>query len=89
MGFDWPVFDHEPLAANRSWSATFDSFDQYHDDCYYVVELFEGAKQLATFTVQIGMEFAPDNHWEEPEFLPALRSRIADAAAAGKTNTTR
>ncbi len=84
----WPTFDHQPLDGDRSWSATFDSYDQHHDDCYYLVRLFEGDRAVAELTVKISMDFAPGDNWETPEFLTELRSRIAEVAATGKTNTT-
>lgn len=87
--FSWPVFEHEPLDGNRTWSATFDSYDQYRDDCYYAIQPFEGATDHAAFTVRVGMQFAPDiNDWTTPDFVPALRAMLATLAAAGVTNTT-
>ncbi len=88
MGFPWPAFDHESLPENRAWSATFDSYDQHHDDCYYLVQLSGSGGADAAFMVQIGMEFAPDDRWDTPEFLAELRARIARVAETGKTNTT-
>jgi hypothetical protein len=87
--FSWPAFACEPLDGHRTWSATFDSYDQHHDVCYYAIQLFDGPAALPAFTVEIGMEVAPDiDDWTTPGFLPALRARLAELAAMGATNTS-
>jgi hypothetical protein len=36
--FEWPRFDAPTvLGGGRTWTATFDSYDQRNDDAYYVV----------------------------------------------------
>jgi hypothetical protein len=35
--FQWPTFANEALGDGRTWSATFESYDQRNDDVYYVV----------------------------------------------------
>ena len=81
--FTWPVFEREPLDDNRAWSATFESYDQYHDDVYYALQLVEGATPSPAVTVKLGMAFAPDvNNWMTPDFVPALRAALAAQAAA-------
>jgi hypothetical protein len=86
--FTWPVFNREALDGIRAWAATFDSYDQYHEDVYYAVRLRDGERDIGEFMVQVGMEFAPGNDWDTPEFLTELRARIASVATTGKTNTT-
>lgn len=87
MSFEWPEFNEkQPLGGGRSWDARFDSYDQYRENCYYNVRLYEGEVWVADFMVEVGTEFAGDD-WSGPGFLNELRSRIARLAATGKTNT--
>jgi hypothetical protein len=80
----WPTFSHETLADRRTWSATFDSYDQYRDFVYYVVTL-----QGASFMVQIALDWAATiKDWDSAEFISGLRAAIAQVAATGKTNTS-
>jgi hypothetical protein len=88
MGCDWPAFHRESLPGYRAWSATFDSYDQYRDDCYYLVQLFQEERPVGEFMVKLSMEFAPANDWSTPEFVTELRARIAGVAATGETNTS-
>lgn len=83
--FTWPLFEREPLDGNRAWSATFESYDQYHDVVYYALELVEGEGVMPSpaVTVKLGMEFAPDvDNWMTPDFVPALRAALEKHAAA-------
>jgi hypothetical protein len=87
MSFVWPEFeDKQPLDGHRSWTATFDSYDQRNEQCYYRAAIYDGLRQVDEIMVQVGTEFAGDD-WSGPEFLNELRSRIARVAATGKTNT--
>ena len=87
MGFQWPQFDEQqPLDGQRSWNARFDSYDQYRENCYYYVRVYEGEVWVADFFVEIGTEFAGDD-WSGPGFVNELRARIASVAATGKANT--
>ena len=54
MDFVWPEFKDVALDGNRSWSATFDSFDQRTDDCYYVMTLQQSGRETARFMVRAG-----------------------------------
>lgn len=87
MSSEWPQFEKQPLGDGRSWDARFDSYDQYHDDCYYYVRLYEGEVWVADFMVKVGVEFCGDSHWSRPELYNELRKRLAEWAADGKTNT--
>ena len=80
MAFEWPVFTRELLGGGHSWSATFESYDQYRELFYFRVQTFRGDNPAEEFVAQIGSEFAGDD-WTSPEFHAALRSRLADAAA--------
>lgn len=85
--FTWPAFEVEqPLDGGRSWTAVFDSHDQYKDNVYYLVRLFQGEVRIDEFMVEIGTEWTGDD-WTVPTFLPELTRRIAEVAATGKTNT--
>jgi hypothetical protein len=74
------------LGGQRSWTATFDSYDQYREVCYYLATLFDGATASAPFMVKVGLDFAGDD-WTTPKFVDELRVRLAAVAATGQTNT--
>jgi len=76
----WPTFQGEPLDGDRTWSATFDSYDQYHDVCYYAIRIHRAGAEVASFTVKMAMDV-------EPTDVPAFRAKLAALAACGKTNT--
>ncbi|ONH30460.1 hypothetical protein [Pseudofrankia asymbiotica] len=82
MVFSWPEFAaNETADGERSWTAVFDSYDQYRELCYYVVRVFDGARQVGEVTAEVGTEFAGDD-WTTPAFESELRARIAQVAAA-------
>ncbi|MBL7500402.1 hypothetical protein I6A84_21905 [Frankia sp. CNm7] len=82
MEFSWPEFaTNETVDGERSWTAVFDSYDQYREFCYYLVKIFDGDRQVGEFTAKVGTEFAGDD-WTTPAFESELRERIARAAAA-------
>jgi len=78
----WPEFNNEPLVDGRTWSATFESYDERHDDVYYVVTLSDGTDLMA----QCSATFSSDA-WIETEVRDTLRERIGRVAATGKSNT--
>ncbi|MBL9016078.1 MAG: hypothetical protein JNL83_17965 [Myxococcales bacterium] len=87
MAFTWPEFTvNQPLDGGRSWTAMFDSYDQYRENVYYLVRLFQGEVWIDEFMVEIGTEWTGDD-WTVPTFLPELTRRISEVAATGKTNT--
>ncbi len=87
MSFTWPEFaTNQPLGGGRSWTAAFDSYDQYRENVYYLVRIFEGEAWVSEFMVEIDTSWCGDD-WTVPTFLPELTSRIAAVAATGKTNT--
>ena len=87
MAFEFPQF-HEPtpIDTQRSWVATFKSYDQRNDDVYYVVTLQEAGRDVASFMVQVGLYWA-GNDWTGPDFIGRLREELHKVAATGKTNT--
>jgi hypothetical protein len=86
--FTWPELDANiPLDATRSWTARFDSYDQHHERCFYLVRIFDRHKWIAELMAEIPMDWAGDN-WTVPEFAIELQRRIAEVAATGKTNTS-
>ena len=78
----WPQFHGEALPDGRTWSATFDSYDERHDDVYYVVTLSDGTELMA----QVSATFSSDA-WIDAEVRDTLRARIGQVAATGKSNT--
>jgi len=82
----WPTFTNEALADDRTWSATYDSYDQYRDVAYFLVRL---QSSNAPFMVQIALDWAATiKDWDSPEFIAGVRAQIARVAATGKTNTS-
>lgn len=87
MAFEWPQYPTpQRLDDLRSWTATFDSYDQYHDDAYYRVRLARGDEVLSEFMIQVDLSWAGDD-WTVPTFEPRLKKLLAEWAADGKTNT--
>jgi hypothetical protein len=78
----WPQFDSEQLDGGRTWSATFDSYDERHDVVYYVVTLSDGTE----FMVEVSAVFSSDK-WDDEVARTTLRARISRVAATGRTNT--
>lgn len=97
MSFEWPQFETKQaldgsapvpdVVPLRGWTATFDSYDEYREYCYYRVTLLEGDRQVGDLMAKIGTELAPGGDWTSPSFEEELRRRIADIAATGETNT--
>ncbi|MCK9922497.1 hypothetical protein MXD61_11505 [Frankia sp. AgPm24] len=82
MAFSWPEFAANiVIDEKRSWTAVFDSYDQYRELCYYVVRIFYGGQQVDEVTAVVGTEFAGDD-WTTPAFDREVRERIAQALTA-------
>jgi hypothetical protein len=88
MTFSFPQFP-EPAAidARRSWTATFDSYDQRNDDAYYIVAAHLDAREVARFVVRVSLHWAGDD-WTGPAFAERLRQETHPVAVTGATNTT-
>jgi hypothetical protein len=88
MSFTMPEFQ-QPITidAQRSWTASFVSYDQRNEDVYYWVTITEDGREVARFMVQVGLHWAGDD-WTGPEFLARLQGRIHDVAVTGKANTS-
>jgi hypothetical protein len=87
MAFTFPEYTQPtPLDAQRSWTATFESYDQRNDDVYYVVTLHEAGCEDVRFIVQVFPYWAGDD-WSGPEFAERMRQELHKLAAAGQTNT--
>jgi len=71
------------LGDGRSFRALFDSYDQYHEDLYYVVTIFTRGVESCRFMVQLA---APVDLQSE-EFKLNLFSQLEDQARIGKPNT--
>ncbi|CAN1208974.1 hypothetical protein TUMEXPCC7403_02040 [Tumidithrix helvetica PCC 7403] len=87
MAFEFPQF-HEPIPINSSssWTATFDSYDQRNDDCYYLITVREGEHQVSQFMTAVGLWWADDD-WSDLKFTDRLREALAIVAATGQSNT--
>jgi hypothetical protein len=82
MSAPWPEFQtRQQLDEELSWTAAFDSWDQYHDDVYYVVEIYRRGARIDTFMVKVGILV------ETPDLEREVREQIAHVAATGRTNT--
>lgn len=88
MVFHWPSYA-EPavIDPSRSWTASFDSYDQRNDNCYYIVTLLENGKARRRFMAQVDVGWAGDD-WTTPEFAMRLKERIGWVARDGATNTS-
>jgi hypothetical protein len=88
MAFAFPQFN-APVTIDfqRSWTATFDSYDQRNDDVYYVVTLREDGREVARFMVQVALYWAGDD-WTGPGFVRRLHDELHKVAVTGKTNTS-
>jgi hypothetical protein len=87
VSFEWPEFStQQPLDGGRSWTAAFDSYDQYRENCYYLVRIFDGEQWVDEFMACVDTTWMGDD-WTVPTWLPELTARIAGIAASGKTNT--
>ena len=82
MDFVWPTFSRLPLNAVRSWSATFESFDQRNDDCYYEVTIYEGDREVERFSITAGVGWVKDGEWTSPTFVPKLQEQLQAIIAA-------
>ncbi len=88
MAFTWPEFPTpQRLDDLRSWTAKFDSYNEYHNDAYYRVQLYRGEELLSDFMIKVDVSWAGEYYWEYPNFVPELAKHLAEWAADGKTNT--
>jgi hypothetical protein len=81
----FPRFD-EPVALDerRAWTAVFDSYDQRHDDVYYVLTVREQGREVARFMAQTWVQ---GDDWTTTAFLDDLRDQLHQVAVTGATNT--
>jgi hypothetical protein len=77
----------QPLDGQRTWTASFESYDQRNDEIYYIVDLREAHQHVARFIVQVWPS-VPGNRWDPIAFVDNVRQGIAKIAATGRTNTS-
>jgi hypothetical protein len=88
MKFAWPQFPTpQRLDDLRSWTASFDSYNEYHNDAYYRVKLYRGEELLNEFMIKVDISWAGEDYYANPTFVPQLTKMLAEWAADGKTNT--
>jgi hypothetical protein len=88
MSFAFPHFSERcEIDATRSWTASFDSYDQRNDDCYYGVTVWEGDREVARLRVVIALSWAGDD-WTGPGFVDRLREELHKVAKDRTPNTT-
>lgn len=81
----WPEFQtKQPLENGRSWTARFDSYDQYRERCYYLIRVFDGDALVNEFMVLVDTEFPSET---VQQMLPELTARLTRLAAGGTSNT--
>lgn len=87
VSFTMPEFP-EPTAIDeaRSWTATYDSYDQRHDVSYYRVTIHKGAHDVGQIMVEVFMSPAGDD-WGTADFVPYMRDEIHQVAVEGTSNT--
>ena len=81
--FETPV----TVDSQRSWTATFDSYDQRNEDVYYLVTINDADHNTARFVVQVGLYWSGDD-WSDPSFTERLQQEIHEVAVTGETNTS-
>ncbi len=87
MPFEFPKFDHKiPIDDTHAWTATFDSYDQRNDDCYYRVTLHVGAAAVARFYVCVNLWWAGDD-WTDARITERIQEEIQAVAITGQPNT--
>jgi hypothetical protein len=83
----WPEFEtKQPLVDGRSWTAKFDSFDQYREYLYYLVKLYDGDK-VARLVAQLDSS-SYQGAWADEQQRRRLSADIAAVAASGESNTS-
>ena len=82
MDFNWPQYDHTPLGDGRTFSATFESFNERTDQAYYVVTI--GGQAPFKIVVTIGL--IPESEWTKPDFASRLLAFIVPLVQVGKSN---
>jgi len=87
VSFTMPEFS-EPTAIDetRSWTATYDSYDQRHDVSYYTVTISEGGHQVGRIMAEVFM-FPAGDDWGTAEFVPYMHKEIHKIATEGTSNT--
>lgn len=81
----WPEYaEPTPIGGGLGWTATFDSYDQYRDDIYYLVTVAGGGAAPRSFMVQV---------WAAETLTGTalrdhLRTEIGRIARTGATNTS-
>jgi len=89
MSFEWPEFETpQALDGGRSWTARFDSYDQYREECYYRVTIHDGERAVGELMARVGTEFTGDD-WSSSVFVAELRTRIGRVAATRSRPTIR
>ena len=82
MDFKWPQYDHAPLGDGRTFSATFESFNERTEQAYYVVTI----TGQAPFKIVVSLGLIPESEWEQPNFPSRLLAFIVPLVQAGKSN---
>lgn len=81
----WPQFViPQRLDGTRAWTASFDSYDQYREWCYYCIRLFDGTQLVGDIMAQV--DPGPEN-LTEPGAGEQIYAQVARVAASGETNT--
>ena len=88
MAFQWPEHrDPVPIDARRTWTATFDSYDQRTDDVYHVALLHEDGAEAAEFMLKVDVGWT-DSLRPDQSLADELARAVGALAARGETNTT-
>jgi hypothetical protein len=89
MPFNWPNYESEALGDGRTWSGTFESFEQRNDVAYYEITIHDGGRgDWPPFTVAVGTGLIPDSEFGKPDFPATLREYVVLVAKEGHTNIT-
>ena len=86
MSFTFPAFASPITIDGGTWTATFDSYDQRLDACYYVVMLRDAAGRPTRLVAQVPLWWAGED-WTAPDFVERLLTELHAVAQTGRSNT--
>jgi nucleoside-specific outer membrane channel protein Tsx len=83
----WPQFSiPNSLKEGKSWTAVFDSYDQRNENCFYSITIHKKDTEPISFMGCLDYTWAVDG-MSDAEIENGLRTRLAEVAQSGKTNT--
>jgi hypothetical protein len=75
-----------PIDAARSWTATFDSYNERTLDLYFIITTYEGDSAVGRFMASVIPLWSVES-WDDPAYTADLRNALHAIAVAGHPNT--